>query len=79
MLSGIYRGVVTDKDTTSLNRLKVSVPLITGLGSVWAMPCYSEPGAVPEDIRVGDGVWVMFEAGDRAFPVWVGFYGTRDR
>lgn len=77
MLGGIYRGVITDADDPSgLNRLKVSVPLVMGSSSLWAFPCFADPAVMPT-VKPGDGVWVMFEGGDRAFPVWVGFYGTR--
>jgi hypothetical protein len=77
-LTGLYRGVVTDsRDPSGLHRLRVSVPVITGVSSVWAFPCFAAPGQAPVDVQTGDGVWVMFEGGDRAYPVWVGFYGTR--
>jgi hypothetical protein len=78
-LTGLYRGVVTDaRDDSGLARLKVSIPLITGTGSVWAFPCFSDPDPKKRpEVRTGDGVWIMFEGGDRAYPVWVGFYGTR--
>lgn len=77
---GIFRGVVTDSfDPSGLNRLKVSIPLVTGTGSLWAFPCQPTPDAPAPDVKPGDGVWIMFEGGDRSYPVWVGFYGTRDR
>jgi Type VI secretion system/phage-baseplate injector OB domain len=77
MLVGLYRGVVVDADDPSgLNRLRVSIPTVAGLDSIWAHPCLPDPNNVPV-VRRGQGVWVMFEAGDRSYPVWVGFYGTR--
>lgn len=76
-LTGMYRGVVTDiNDPSKLCRLGVSVPAVMGVLSVWAFPCKTSPSVpIPGDLQVGDGVWVQFEGGDSAFPVWVGFFG----
>lgn len=74
---GKYRGVVSDvDDPQSMGRLRASVPEVLGeVESPWALPCapYSGDGigiyAVPP---VGAGVWVEFEAGDPARPIWTG-------
>jgi hypothetical protein len=51
-------------------RLQVSVPDVTGMQPVWAAACqeYKSTANPP----VGTAVWVMFEAGNAAFPVWMG-------
>ena len=79
---GKYRGVVSDvDDPNSMGRLRASVPEVLGeVDSPWALPCapYSGDGmgiyAVPP---VGAGVWIEFEAGDPARPIWAGcWWGT---
>ena len=80
---GKYRGVVSDvDDPQSMGRLRASVPEVLGeeVVSPWALPCapYSGDGvgiyAVPP---VGAGVWIEFEAGDPARPIWAGcWWGT---
>jgi uncharacterized protein involved in type VI secretion and phage assembly len=74
---GRYRGEVLDvEDPKSIGRVKVKVPEVLGdVDSGWALPAFAASGdgsgiyAVPP---VGAGVWVEFEAGDLARPVWVG-------
>lgn len=73
-MSGVYRAIVTNNvDPTGLNRIQVSVPMLTGENSVWAFPCVQ--GTVPIT-KPGDGVWIAFEGGDVHYPVWLGFFGT---
>ena len=74
---GKYRGIVVDNnDPLRLARLQVRVPDVLGtLTSGWALPCLPVAGngmgvfALPP---VGANVWVEFEQGDAAFPVWTG-------
>jgi uncharacterized protein involved in type VI secretion and phage assembly len=74
---GKYRGIVTDnQDPRALGRLKAKVPeLLGGEETGWALPCAPYAGdsaglfAIPE---VGAGVWIEFEAGDLARPIWTG-------
>jgi hypothetical protein len=75
---GKYRGVVTaNDDPLGQGRIEVKVPAILGERTLWAMPCtpYAGPDvgflALPP---VGAKVWVEFEGGDRAHPIWVGGY-----
>jgi hypothetical protein len=76
-LSGLYRGVVVGTtDPTGLGRLRVSIPVVTGANSAWAFPVLPTPTS-KVDAKVGDGVWVAFEGGDRAYPIFVGFFGGR--
>lgn len=81
---GKYRGVVTDvDDPENMGRIQANVPEILGDEvSPWALPCapYSGDGmgayAVPP---VGTGVWIEFEAGDPARPIWTGCWWGRDQ
>ena len=70
-LYGIYRGVVTDNvDLESRRRVKVTVPEELGSVAIWALPCVPiNSRRVP---KIGAQVWVMFEGGNDAYPVWVG-------
>jgi hypothetical protein len=68
---GIYRAVVTDDgDPLRLRRLKVQVPAVYGSESSWASACV--PAGSRRQPKVGSGVWVMFEAGNPDYPVWMG-------
>lgn len=77
---GIYRAMVTNNvDPEGLRRLGGEAgPEVFGENEqVWAAAC------VPAGSRgrpgVGSVVWVQFEAGDPARPVWVGVAVTRRR
>jgi hypothetical protein len=80
---GVYRGVVVDNaDQTGAGRLKVKIPQILGNQSTdWIWP--KETSSLKTDVPVkGQGVWVTFEGGDPAYPVWLGTFGkskTSDR
>lgn len=78
VLPGIYRGIVTNNlDEDGLLRLNVKVPSITGDGEfkdVW--PCVLPPVVSVVLPKPGDPVWIMFEAGDIAHPVWMGTWLT---
>ncbi len=81
---GKYRGVVSDvNDSQSMGRLRAKVPEVLGeVDSPWALPCapYSGDGigvyTVPP---VGSGVWIEFEAGDPARPIWSGCWWGLDQ
>jgi uncharacterized protein involved in type VI secretion and phage assembly len=74
---GVYAGHVTDvSDSTKLGRVKVSVPAVYGDDGpeydAWARPSFPYGHFfVP---KVGDRVWVAFEDGDPAAPVWLGVW-----
>jgi phage baseplate assembly protein gpV len=81
---GKYRGIVQDvDDTKKLGRLRALVPEVYGDEvSPWALPCVPFAGAkhgmvwLPEP---NDGVWIEFEAGDPARPIWCGgWWGKGD-
>jgi Type VI secretion system/phage-baseplate injector OB domain len=74
---GKYRGVVNNTlDPTKSGKIEVTVPSVHQSSAVWAAPCvpYAADGMgfffIPP---VGTAVWVEFEAGDRAKPIWTGF------
>ena len=68
---GIYRAIVMNTaDPMNGGRVQVSVPAVNNIGIDWAMPCREyQSGRMPP---VGSQVWVMFEAGDPNYPVWMG-------
>lgn len=74
---GKYKGFCRDNnDPQMLGRIRAECPYPMGTGpdnwTSWAFPCLP-PGHfdVPEE---GDGVWVEFEAGDAARPLWSGIW-----
>ena len=81
---GKYRGIVSDvDDPDSIGRIRANVPEVLGeVESPWALPCapYSGNGMgcylVPP---VGAGVWIEFEAGDPARPIWAGCWWGSDQ
>jgi uncharacterized protein involved in type VI secretion and phage assembly len=81
---GKFRGsVVANIDPYQKGRIMVSVPAVTGIGTLnWAMPCvpFAGPGvgffAIPP---VGANVWVEYEGGNPDTPIWSGcFWGETD-
>lgn len=80
---GKYRGTVDDPDDSTaedgkrLGRIRAKVPAVYGdtVVSPWASPCVPFAGKshglvlLPEQ---GDGVWIEFECGDPALPIWSG-------
>ena len=74
---GKYRGAVIDVDASTMS-LRAQVPAVLGtVPSGWCQPCvpYAGPSVgvfmLPE---IGSGVWIEFEGGDVARPIWVGCY-----
>lgn len=81
---GLYRGIVRDvEDPEGKGRVRLEVHELLGPGKLtdWASYCapFGGGGAgffmLP---RPGDGVWVMFERGEPAKPVWLGFWYSRE-
>lgn len=74
---GKYRATVVDNnDPLKQGRLQLSVPdVVQTTDTNWALPCLPVTGngmgivALPP---IGANVWVEFEKGDPAYPVWVG-------
>lgn len=87
---GIWRGVVTNvNDPLGLGRIRVKIHELLGDKDEtnWASYCspfgggghgwFFMPSPVTEgakEAQAGDGVWIMFEAGDINRPVWIGFW-----
>ena len=76
---GKYRGtVVNNADPMQMGRVQAIVPDVTGtLPASWAMPCVPLAGNQAGTCflpQVGSGVWMEFEKGDPAFPIWVGCF-----
>lgn len=72
---GKYRGKVRSAaDPMRLGRVQVEVAAVPAVRSgAWALPCFPVSGMflVPE---VGSNVWVEFENGDPATPIWTGIF-----
>lgn len=83
-LNGIYRGtVVAVNDPQNQNRIKVSLQFFNTpqggtqkpLSTDWILPITPTGLDLPAP-AVGQGVWVMFQSGDPAHPVWLSSFGT---
>lgn len=72
---GKFRGVVVSNlDPMEQGRIQVQVPNVTD-ASAWAMPCLPAGGPPQAQFQpppIGAGVWVEFEGGDPAYPIWAG-------
>lgn len=70
---GVYRGIVSENnDPLNKNRIKVQVPQILATNETqWAWPVGIVGAGSP---AIGDGVWIQFEGGDPAFPLWQGSF-----
>ena len=75
-LYGLYCAIVRDNaDPDDCSRLLVEIPGVTLYNLSWAEACVP-PGehTVPD---IGDTVWIMLEAGDPDYPVWIGVLPER--
>lgn len=79
MYPGLYRGVVVGVDRFAVppHMLRIAVPTLTDFKGVWALPCWPTPASQRQFTAPvpGEGVWVMFEAADINYPVYIGFFG----
>src|SRR5690606_5461247 len=70
---GKYQGIVVDNaDDQVRGRLKVRVPSVLSDAEVWARPCLPPGHFFVPDVETT--IWVEFEAGDIAHPLWVGVW-----
>ncbi len=79
---GKYRGVVRDvADPEQMGRIRARVPSVLGETELpWALPCVPFAGDTHGLVLLpveGDGVWIEFEGGDPALPVWTGCWWGR--
>src|SRR5262245_20506449 len=80
---GKYRGIVEDpNDQEKLGRIIAKVPSVYGdENSPWAFPAvpFAGPGhgfvVLP---KKGDGVWIEFEGGNPAIPIWTGCWWAKN-
>jgi len=81
---GKYRGFVSDhNDPEHRARLRLTVPSLLGEEITgWALPCMPFGGladqgqfTVPE---IGAQIWVEFEEGELAHPIWTGTFWQQD-
>lgn len=80
---GKYRGVVMHNDDPQhLLRIRARVPDVYGdQESGWALPCLpmaSSGAGLTVVPPVGAWVWIEFERGDPAYPIWTGCFFTTD-
>lgn len=75
---GKYRGKVTNsEDPEQRGRIRVNVPAVPNAAANWALPSVPLAGdkiglwMIPP---VGTNVWVEFEAGNPAAPIWTGCF-----
>lgn len=81
-LNGVYKGIVYDnKDPKKQNRIKVTLEFYGSsntnqkpLSTDWIYPITPANIDTPAP-AIGQGVWVMFQAGDPAHPLWFGEFG----
>jgi len=82
-LNGVYKATVLDnKDPKKQNRVKVTLQFFnTPKGSTqkplstdWILPITPVGLDLPAP-AIGQGVWVMFQAGDPSYPLWIGEFG----
>ena len=76
---GKYRGMVeATNDPTRRGRIKATVPAVLGRAvSNWAMPCAPYTGSRASTLKLppqGTPVWIEFEGGDPAAPIWSGCF-----
>ncbi len=73
---GKYRGLVLDvSDPEGRGRIRAGVPALDGVELGWALPCVAGAGPGRGDLvlpPVEAAVWIEFEAGDVAVPIWSG-------
>lgn len=72
---GVYRGVVVEtNDPLSKGRIKLRVPqVLANEITDWAWFVHI-PGNTFVLPSIGAGVWVQFEGGDPAYPIWIGTF-----
>lgn len=81
---GKYRGFVVDnKDPEKRARIKVVVPSVLGEAETdWALPCLPFGGLADQGLflvpEIDAQVWIEFEEGNLAYPVWTGTFWQQE-
>jgi len=81
---GKYRGFVVDNaDPEHRGRLRLRVPSVLGdTETAWALPCMPFGGMQNQGLFIipetGAQVWVEFEEGELAQPIWTGTFWQQD-
>ena len=82
-LNGVYKATILDnKDPQKQNRVKVTLQFFNTpkgatqkpLSTDWIKPMMSAGITTPAP-AIGQGVWVLFQAGDPSHPLWFGEFG----
>lgn len=75
---GVYKGIVTQTtDPEGLGRIKAQIPQLFGQQeSDWAWPSTPNIRSIVP-LVAGHPVWIMFEGGDPAHPVWIGTWSAQ--
>lgn len=68
-----YRGVAASPQDDQ-GRIMVRIPALSGNNTVG--PAF--PFDIRDPVDPGEGVWVFFEQGDLARPVWAGRWGRNE-
>jgi hypothetical protein len=73
--AGVYRATVRKNvDPKKQRRLQVELTTAPGHPTEWVYPL--EPANISTEVpSIGQGVWVLFQAGDHEYPVWFGAFG----
>ena len=73
--SGVYRAtVVNNRDPKKQRRLQVELTTSVGHSTDWIWPI--EPANITTEVpEIGQGVWVLFQAGDHEYGAWLGAFG----
>jgi hypothetical protein len=77
---GKYRGFVKERnDPEKRGRLKLVVPsVLNDAVTDWALPCFAAGGKANQGVFIvpenGSQVWVEFEEGNVALPIWTGCF-----
>ena len=80
-LNGVYKGNVYDtNDPQKQGRIKVTLQFFNTpngqkqLSTDWILPMMPAGVTTPAP-KIGQGVWILFQAGDPSHPLWFGEFG----
>lgn len=80
LFHAIYKGIcVNTNDPEGFGRIQATCPQVFGNHTTltgWAWPCVQPPGTNIVVPVPNQGVWIQFEGGDPAYPIWCGVWGA---